>query len=91
MAAVRSVGIPTWIGSRGETGTGSMTDKEREVVVRRARKLTYDMFYNTGRLPDYADFRAAFKEVDQRPLSTGSTELPKMFVDGKLQKPTDRK
>jgi hypothetical protein len=30
-------------------------------IVRRARDLTYDMFSRLKRLPDYADFRAAFE------------------------------
>lgn len=58
-----------------------MRGEELEVYVRKARQLTYGMFHRTGRLPDYADFRAAFQEVDQRPLSSGTTEQPTAKLD----------
>jgi hypothetical protein len=40
-----------------------MTAELLEQLVIRARDLTYGMQERTKRLPDYADFRAAFKEV----------------------------
>lgn len=51
-----------------------LTEYQIEALVIRARKLTYGMWEREKRLPDFADFRAAFKsELDSNTKEEGET------------------